>query len=70
MLKWSSLSAEQQSKKYSEYCCHELNVYLKIKQPEYFEKTVRPFLMNKMEKMFVDYWLLDIDEAIIRYVAP
>ena len=26
--------------------------------------------MNKMEKMFVDYWLLDIDEAIMRYVAP
>ena len=31
MLKWSDLSVEQQSKKYSEYCSHELNVFLKIK---------------------------------------
>ena len=33
MLKWPTLSAEQKSKNYSEYCSHEFNLFLKLKDP-------------------------------------
>jgi len=64
MLKWPSQSSEEKAKKYSEYCSHEFNVFLKLKDPTFFENAVRPFLTNKMEKTFVDYWLLDYDFAM------
>lgn len=64
MLKWPTLSAEQKSKTYSEYCSHEFNLFLKLKDSQFFESAVRPFLTNKMEKTFVDYWLLDMGFAM------
>lgn len=38
-----------------------------MKDPQYFEQVVKPFLLNKMEKTFVDYWLLELDEALWPY---
>jgi len=64
MLKWPSLSAEQKAKTYSDYTSHEFNLFLKLKDPGFFENAVRPFLTNKIEKTFVDYWLLDLDFAM------
>lgn len=64
MLKWPTLSSEQKSKTYSEYCSHEFNVFLKLKDTAFFENAVRPFLTNKIEKTIVDYWLLDFDFAM------
>jgi hypothetical protein len=61
LIRWPTFTKEQRVKKYSENCCHELNLFLKMKDPEYFESVVRPFLANKIEKTFVDYWLLDLD---------
>lgn len=31
MLKWPTLTAEQKAKIYSEYCSHEFNLFLKLK---------------------------------------
>ena len=64
MLKWPTLTAEQKAKTYSDNCCHEFNLFLKMKDPQYFEAVVKPFLMNKIEKTFVDYWLLNFDFAL------
>ncbi len=64
MLKWPTLTAEQKAKTYSEYCSHEFNLFLKLKDNQFFESEVRPFLTNKMEKTFVDYWLLDMGFAL------
>ncbi len=64
MLKWPSLSAEQKAKNYSDYTSHEFNLFIKLKDPDFFESAVRPFLTNKIEKTFVDYWLLDYDFAM------
>ena len=64
MLKWPTLKEEQRAKTYSDYCSHEFNVFLKMKDPAYFDQVVRPFLTNKIEKTFIDYWLLDYDEAL------
>ena len=35
-------------------------MFVKLKDPQFFETVTRPFLMNKIEKTLVDYWLLDI----------
>ena len=64
MLKWPTLSLEQKAKTFSEYTSHEFNVFIKLKDPGFFESAVRPFLTNKIEKTFVDYWLLDYDNAM------
>ncbi len=61
MLKWPTLTNEQKAKTYSEYCSHEFNLFLRLKDPQFFENAVKPFLFNKIEKTFVDYWLLDSD---------
>jgi hypothetical protein len=68
MLKWPTLNSEQKAKNYSEYCSHEFNVFLKLKDTVYFENAVRPFLTNKIEKTFVDYWLLDMDFAMKNFL--
>ncbi len=68
MLKWPTLTSEQKAKTYSEYCSHEFNLFLKLKDNQFFESAVRPFLTNKMEKTFVDYWLLDMGFALEEFL--
>lgn len=70
MLKWPTLNLEQKAKNYSEYCSHEFNVFLKLKDNAFFENAVRPFISNKIEKTIVDYWLLDFDFALSEFLLP
>ncbi len=58
MLKWHTLKQDQKLKSYSEYCSHDLNLFLFFKDRQFFDAVVRPFLANKMEKTFTDFWLL------------
>lgn len=57
--KWLKLSAREKDRYYSDYCCNELNIFIKNKDPSYFKNTVKPFLQCKMEKLFVDHYLLE-----------
>ena len=68
MHKWPTLNVEQKAKTYSEYCSHEFNLFLKLKDPSFFDKAVKPFLSNKIEKTFVDYWLLDYSFALYEFL--
>ena len=71
MLKWPTLNSVRRDKAYSDFCSHEFNTFLKLKDPEFFESTVRPFLKNKVEKTVVDYWLLDNPaDALSRFLEP
>lgn len=70
MLKWPSLNNEQKAKTYSEYCSHEFNVFLKLKDTVFFENAVKPFLTNKIEKTFVDYWLLGYNAQMRDFLQP
>ena len=71
MLKWPTLNQVQREKAYSEYCSHEFNTFLKLKDASFFESTVRPYLKNKLEKTLVDYWLLDNPgDAMSRFLEP
>lgn len=63
LTRWSGLDASSKLALYSEYACHELNLFLHAKDPEFFSSIVRPYLTNKIEKTFVDEWLLGMDLA-------
>lgn len=55
---WATLTPNEKDRYYSEYMCHEFNLYLRRRDPEYFDAVVKPFLQYKMEKQFVDHYLL------------
>ncbi|QDU58972.1 hypothetical protein [Aeoliella mucimassa] len=61
VLKWDSLTTEQQRAKYSKYASHELNFFLSRKDPEFFKQVVLPYLANKKDKTFLDHYLLEDD---------
>ena len=57
-MKWATTTNEEKLKHYSKNHCHELNIFIWFKDPVFFAETVKPYLLNKMEKTFVDYYLL------------
>ncbi len=65
---WPSLSRDQKNLRYGELACHELNLFLFMHDREYFDAVVRPHLINKSPKQFMDDWLLERDLA--KYAQP
>ncbi|ORE06466.1 hypothetical protein BCV72DRAFT_305474 [Rhizopus microsporus var. microsporus] len=59
--KWPTYSFKEKSKFYSDHVCHELNVWLKRKDIGFFNKVVRPSIKSKVEKSFIDLYLLEHD---------
>lgn len=71
LLKWESLSASEREEKYHEYASHELHVFLYFKDRAFFDTKIAPFLRNKLQKTFIDEWLLISDPAFfVKYAAP
>jgi len=66
---WESLSAQDKLRKYDKFASHELNLFVYFKDREFFNQTVLPFLQNKIEKTFVDYFLLDDAKQIQAYAG-
>lgn len=58
LLEWDTLSEEKKQSLYAKYASHELNFFLYHHDPDFFRRVVQPFLHNKKEKQFLDYWLL------------
>ena len=65
---WLNLKADEKKTLYSKHACHELNVFIHYKDPEFFKSTVAPFLVSKKDKTFVDHWLLGDD--LTGYLEP
>lgn len=65
---WGGFKLEEKRELYSKHACHELHFFLYRRDPEFFKAVVRPFLANKLEKQFVDRWLLD--EPLEEYLQP
>ena len=65
VFKWNLMSKDEKEKHLSEYFSHEFNFFLKKKDPEFFESTVRRILSSKMEKTLVDFYLLDMHEQVL-----
>jgi hypothetical protein len=61
---WNKYTNEEKLRTYDEKVCHELNTYIKWNDSPFFEKTVRPFISNKITKTFVDLCLLDHKDAL------
>jgi len=68
ILDWPTMTRAQKLDTYSENACHELHFFLSRKDPEFFKSVVRPFLRNKLQKTFLDHYLLESD--LSRYLEP
>ena len=44
-----------------------MNIFLFFRFPEYFRELVRPILKYKIEKTFIDYFLLNEENLMIEY---
>lgn len=64
---WNKLGFEEQLKKYASSISHETHLFLYFKDRPFFDRVIKPFLMNKYERSFIDYWLLEDFERIERY---
>ena len=58
---WHTLNRDGKLDAYSRLACHELHLFLRFHDREFFDQVVKPYLANKKEKQFVDHWLLDED---------
>ncbi|MCC5829468.1 MAG: hypothetical protein JJU36_08470 [Phycisphaeraceae bacterium] len=58
---WPDLEAQKKRELYSEFASHELHVFLYFKDREFFNEVVRPYLIHKKDKTFIDHWLLEHD---------
>ncbi|KAI9312675.1 hypothetical protein BX666DRAFT_1880893 [Dichotomocladium elegans] len=58
---WHSMPLAQKLKKHQEMVCHELNLWLKFKDPAFFDAYVKPSIKSKLRKSFMDTYLLDED---------
>ena len=63
ILDWLELSETEKTEKYCKYACHELNFFLIHKDRLFFDSVVRPYLVCKKDKTFIDHWLLEDDLA-------
>lgn len=66
--KWNTLQDAEKRARYGKYACHELDVFLSRKDPDFFQKVVVPNLRNKRFPQFVDLYLLG--EDLSAWTAP
>eukprot|EP01119_Soliformovum_irregulare_P003284 TRINITY_DN1364_c0_g1_i10.p1 TRINITY_DN1364_c0_g1~~TRINITY_DN1364_c0_g1_i10.p1 ORF type:complete len:2094 (-),score=587.98 TRINITY_DN1364_c0_g1_i10:49-6330(-) len=58
---WESYSENEKLQKYQKFACHELHFFLAKKDPKFFAWAVLPYLVNKMQKTFMDEYLIGSD---------
>ncbi len=68
VLGWPKLKVDKKRELYSKYACHELNYFLMRKDPDFFKKTIQPYLRNKKDKTFMDRLL--IGDEVGEYLKP
>ncbi|MCR9117100.1 MAG: hypothetical protein NXI22_09180, partial [bacterium] len=66
MMKWPTLTEDEQRENYSKYACHELNFFLSQKDPNFYKDVVQPYMQNKYHKTYLDHWILGDDLAAYR----
>ena len=68
LTRWPVLKDNEKERYYSDLACHELNLFLLVHDRRFFDRVVRPYLANKMQKQFMDDYVLDSD--LSKYVQP
>ncbi len=69
LVHWNSLPRSKKVSIFSQYYCHEMNLFISKKDPEFFKTVVRPFIQNKMEKTFIDHYLLRSAKVMKKYAT-
>lgn len=69
LINWNDLTELEKIEKYNERLCHELNYFIYKKDRNFFNKIILPFINNKLEKSFIDKYLLgySLDEYILQF---
>ena len=70
LLNWHSFLLEEKHKHLSIYTSHELHLFLKFKDKEYFQSVVLPHISNKLEKSFMDLYFLGDINSLQKYLNP
>jgi hypothetical protein len=71
LLRWDSMTIAEKEDKYHEFASHELHVFIYFKDRKFFDTRIAPYLKNKLQKTFIDEWLLIQDPAFFaKYAAP
>lgn len=68
MLAWDGLAEEQKKKEFSKYFCTEFNIFLYMKDSEFFAFYVLPMIAHKLEKTLADRWMLS--QPLDHYTSP
>jgi hypothetical protein len=69
ILHWHSLSESEKRIKFDEFSSHELHVFLKFKDVEFFQRVLKPYLQHRIRKDVIDFWLLDDVESLSRIIS-
>jgi len=68
LVEWFDHDEAEKRELFSEHTCHEVNLFLYRRDRAFFDAVVRPHLENKLQKTFLDHYLLEHD--LTRYAGP
>ncbi|MFT4841834.1 MAG: hypothetical protein ACJA0V_001396 [Planctomycetota bacterium] len=68
LMRWPQFDDTEQLRLYSEHACHEVHFFLFAKDRPFFDRVIEPYLQNKIDKTFLDRWLLRQD--LTQFVEP
>ena len=68
ILTWPKLKPEEKRTLFSKHASHELSFFLYKKDPEFFQTVVKPYLINKKDRTFLDRFLLE--ENLSEFLQP
>ena len=58
LMPWPKWDSEKQIQQYKKNACHEMNLFLSKHDRSFFDKYALPLISGKLEKTFVDWYLL------------
>lgn len=61
LTRWHQLKDDEKQRVYSELACHELNLFVFMKDRTFFDKVVKPYLDDKYQPQLMDRFLLGQD---------
>jgi hypothetical protein len=61
LMLWKNLTMEQKLQRYDEYACNEVNFFVFRKDPDFFKTVVQPVLASKVQKSFLDLYMVGED---------
>jgi hypothetical protein len=70
LTKWERMKTFEKHRKFDEFVCDELNVFIFFRDRAYFETYVKAHIANKLEQSFVDHFLLQNEERLLVHARP